>query len=292
MKQVLLFSFTLLHLAFLAQTPDWQWVKNGGGVSWDQARSVGTDGAGYIYVAGLFHDSAKFGNVALIGNLSVNGPDREIFIAKYSSNGACIWAKSAGGINNDDVYSISVAQNGDLFITGEFFSTATFGSITLNGVYPNSFDIFIAKYDSSGTCLWARSGGGPSQDRALSVKGDSFGNCYITGHFRDSAFFGSNRVDNLSYYSCFIAKYNSSGNCVWAKTQINPTYAYSRGTGIATDGTAIYLTGSFSGAFFTFGNTTLNEYGNWDVFLTKLDSSGNYIWARRSGGAISSEESN
>src|SRR5450631_1287899 len=69
-----------------------------------------------------------------------------------------LWAKSAGGTDYDYATSVTTAPGGDVYVTGYFSDTITFGSTVLTNTDTLcfcTFDIFIAKYDSSGTVLWA-----------------------------------------------------------------------------------------------------------------------------------------
>ena len=79
-----------------------------------------------------------------------------------------LWAINAGGSNNDYCYSIGVDASGNIYVTGYFQGTATFGSNTLTS--NGSSDIFIAKLDSSGNWLWARNAGGSSRDIAMVLR--------------------------------------------------------------------------------------------------------------------------
>ena len=114
---------------------------------------------------------------------------------------------------------MAIGDSGYVFIAGSFQETVQFGndvSLTSNGW----IDTFIAKYDTSGNCIWAINMGGEYDDYCYSIVLDENGNIYGTGFFgRLADFDPSDEVANLSYHGplplfsdAFIAKYDSNGN--------------------------------------------------------------------------------
>lgn len=202
-----------------------------------------------------------------------------------------LWAKSAGGTNNDYGYDISADINGNVYVTGFFDSpTLTFGATILTNAGSSGSDIFTVKYDASGNPLWAKSAGGTGEDRGKSIATDANGNVYVTGYFESTSItFGSITFNNLGSAAVFIVKYDSSGNVLWAKSAgDNGWNEY--GYGICTDtGGNVYVTGSFSSPFLTFGSTTLTGTGVCDMFTVKYDASGNVLWAKSAGGSDTDE---
>lgn len=65
------------------------------------------------------------------------------------------WARLGGGIGFDQGEAIAVDAAGNSYVTGLFFETATFGPFTLTSA--GSGDVFVVKYDPSGTVLWVSS---------------------------------------------------------------------------------------------------------------------------------------
>ena len=125
-------------------------------------------------------------------------------------------------------------------------------------------DIFLTKYDSSGTHQWMIQIGTSSNDNAYGVAVDSLGNMYVTGH-TEGAF---DEFINQGENDIFLTKYNSSGDQQWM-TQIG-TYDYDKAYGVAVDSSGnAYVTG------FTFGDLGGANAGESDVFLLKYDTDGN-----------------
>jgi len=201
------------------------------------------------------------------------------------------WAKSIGSTADDYGYGIATGAYSNVYITGKFVNTADFdpGADTANLISNGSDDIFFAKYDSSGSYVWAKSiGSASSADGGWDITTDVFGNIYITGFFNDTADFdpgpGTANLISTAGYDIFIAKYDSSGSYLWAKS-----IAGSGGFGysIATDAYSnVYITGRFvNTADFDpdTGTANLTSIGIYDIFFAKYDSLGNYLWANSIG---------
>jgi hypothetical protein len=122
------------------------WAERAGGTDIDYGYSVATDTSGNVYVMGGFNSSTiTFGTTTL-----TNAGNGDIFIAKYDAAGIVLWAKSAGGTIADEGLGIATDASGNVYVTGRFqSSTITFGTTTL--INAGSADIFIAKYDGTGT---------------------------------------------------------------------------------------------------------------------------------------------
>jgi hypothetical protein len=198
----------------------------------------------------------------------------------YAQTEDWLWAKQAGGTEDDTGNGIATDSNGSRYVTGWFQGTATLGSTTLTS--SGWQDIFIAKLDTNGNYLWVKQAGGTNYDSAYSIATDSSGNCYVTGRFCGAATFGSTTLTSSEGVGIFIAKLDTNGNWLWAKQAVG-TIAYDSGRGIATDSSGnSYVTGEFYGAA-TFGNTTLTGSGEQDIFIAKLDTNGNFLWAKQAG---------
>lgn len=263
------------------------WAKSAGGMGMDNANSVDIDSSGNIYLVGDFASSTiTFDTIILMNSNIIDTAD--IFLVKYDSNGNVLWAKSGCGTNYDYAQSVAVSSSGIIYITGNFFSSIiTFGSTTLTNVGTN--DIFIVKYDTNGTVLWAKSAGGLSYEEPYSVAIDISENAYITGGFRSKTVaFDSTNLTNAdstsNTYDIFVAKYNTSGNLEWAKRFGGTNW--DEGNSIALDTLGnIYVAGIFSSFNLIFDSDTLTNAGYEDIFLVKYDINGKVFWAKSAGGA-------
>ena len=274
-KTFLLFILALCSIALFAQNVDWLWVKQAGGTDYDFGHSIAVDANGNNYVTGSFSGSSTFGTTTL-----TSSGDKDIFVAKIDHNGNWLWANQAGGISYDYGRGIAVDDNGNSYITGEFEESATFGTTTLTS--SGSYDIFVAKLDSSGNWLWAKQAWGIGEDVGFSIAVDAKGNSYITGVFMESANFGTTTLTSSGDYDIFVAKLDINSNWLWAKQAGGTDDDYGNGIAVDANGNS-YVTGYFSESA-TFGTTTLTSSGDIDIFVAKLDSSGNWLWANQAGG--------
>jgi len=273
-----------------AQSPNFEWAKSVGGP--DQQANIScltTDAQGNSYVTGFYHNTIVFGNDTLPPQVNYDN----IFVVKYDSAGNVLWARSAGGTISTVSYAISLDASDNVYVTGGFNSpTITFGNTTLvNGT--GSEIIFIAKYDSSGNVLWAKSAEGINSAEGYGISSVANGNFYLAGYFNTPTItLGSYTLTNNGTDNIFVVKYDSAGNVLWAKsvggTGEDISYA------LTTDAIGnAYVTGYFTSSSITFGGTTLvNSTGNEMYFIAKYDASGNPVWAQGGGNADNSTGQN
>ncbi|HAK78369.1 MAG TPA: hypothetical protein DCM71_16015 [Runella sp.] len=262
-----------------------QWVQKAGGASGDGASGIAADGSGNVYVTGNFLRTAAFGTTNLT---STGGTD--IFVAKYNSSGTLQWVQKAGGVNNEVGQGVAIDGSGNVYVTGYFQGVATFGttSLTAAGSVGNN-DIFVAKYNGSGTLQWVQKAGGTSPDVSQSIAVDGGGNVYITGFLQGTATFGTTSVTSAGSGDIFVAKYNGSGTFQWVQKAGGPEM--DRGHSVAVDGSGnVYLRGSFQGTAI-FGSTTLTSAGVGDMFVAKYNGSGVLQWIQKAGWMGDEEES-
>ncbi len=275
------------------------WAKRAGGSSSDLGRGIAVDGLGNSYVTGNFDGSATFGLGEPNQTMLTSDGSSDVFVAKYDSSGALVWAKRAGGTSIDSGTSIAMRGSENFYVTGLFALSATFGPGEPNQTMLNSggpaSDIFVAKYDSTGALVWAKQAGGTAADIGSGIAVDASGNSYVTGHFLISATFGLGEPNQTTLTSdpfatgsdTFVAKYHSSGALIWAK-QAGGLEA-DRGVAIAVDGGEnSYIVGVFNGTVILGpgdpNQTELISAGQSDIFVARYDSTGALDWAKRAGG--------
>jgi hypothetical protein len=256
---------------------DWQWVIKAGGSSWDEIGGITIDELGNIFITGYFRETATFGSYSL-----TSYGYRDIFVAKVDANGNWQWAAKAGGSDGDNGNGITIDDAGNTYVTGYFEDTATFGSQTL--ISYGDCDIFVAKLDANGNWLWAtKAGGGDCDDIGLGITIDDDRNTYITGYYEDTATFGSHSLTSYGYRDIFVAKVDANGNWKWAANAGGISNDYGNGVAIDDAGNT-YITGYFKDTA-TLGSQTLISYGDRDIFLAKVNASGNWQWAANAGGS-------
>ncbi|MDD3235233.1 MAG: SBBP repeat-containing protein, partial [Candidatus Cloacimonetes bacterium] len=282
------FLFVVLLSVFggvVAQTPEWAWANKAGNNFADGALSSATDSNGNTYVTGHFTGyNVSFGATLL------STPDNytDIFVAKLDNAGNWLWAKRAGGSYNQRGECIAVDSDGNVYITGIFEISATFGDINLSDI--GSTNIFVAKLDSAGNWLWAKGAGSMANwNYGLGIAVDNAANVYVTGSFQLSVAFGANTLICTGDKDIFVAKLDSTGNWLWAKSADGEGGSGGGdGRSIAVDSNSnVYLTGSIHEKVYfgsiILGSSTGNTEDN--IFVAKLDSAGNWLWAKDAGGS-------
>lgn len=197
------------------------------------------------------------------------------------------WAKSASGTELDEGNGIAVDKSGHTYITGQFESTTlNFGAQSVNNSTTADYtDIFVAKFDVSGICLWAKSLGGTDDDYGSAIAVDDAGNVYVTGYYQSPTItFGGQTINNAGYDDIFLLKLNASGNAQWLKSFGGS--GDEEGTGVSVDQIGnVYLAGYFSSSSIDFGGGPLTTAGGYDIFITKFSTAGNHEWSKKIGGA-------
>ncbi len=296
-KALLLFGCLVALIVVNAQSPKFEWAKHVGSSadSVTYSNSIKTDRYGNTYTIGIFSGTVDFDPGVGEAFLSVSGfrYTRDIFILKTDQNGKFIWAKQMGGKEDDYGNSISLDADGNIYLTGVFNGKSDFdpsaGTFYLTSNGPD--DIFISKLDPSGNFIWAKSIGGITSDWSNSISVDNSGNIVLTGSFNSTVDFDPNNgIYELSSKGSdiFILKLNNIGNFVWAK-QFGGIGDNESGASIFTDISGnVYTTGRFylTADFDPDPNITYNltSNGEEDIFVSKLDSNGKFIWAKSVGG--------
>jgi len=297
-------SFTLNSIALLlglmwqqtaSAQPGLVLAKNMGGTNTDRGYSIAVDASGNVYTTGYFAGTADFNPDPAISYTLTSAGGYDIFVSKLNSSGNFVWAKTMGGTSGDYGLDIVVGASGNVYTTGFFGGTADFNpdpAISYTLTSAGGDDIFVSKLDASGAFVWAKNMGGVSGDIAYSIALDGSGNVYTTGIFQSTADFNPDPAISYTLTSAglediFVSKLNSSGNFVWVKNMGGTSLDYCKSIALDASGN-IYTTGYFDGtADFDPDpaiSYTLTSAGGTDIFVSKLDASGTFVWAKRMGG--------
>lgn len=223
-------------------------------------RNVTIDGGGNIIVFGNFHGTAVFQSYTLPSPSSNN-----MYLAKFSPQGTVLWAKMITNTSYSNAADIVVDQNDNIYITGNYQSTLSFGGISISEFGPNR-QVFLAKYNSSGVPQWAKTssgnGGGSASGSEYGhhLSTDEFDNVYLTGSFDNTfsidafSFTASNSVGDF-----FIAKFDGAGTTEWV-TPIYRSVVSALAPFILADGDgSYYLVGNFT-TYVVVGGIYMNNY--------------------------------
>ena len=268
------------------------WAKQIGGTSIDYPGNIAVDANGNVLVGGSFRGTVDLNPGA--GEQTVTEPGQEAFLLKLNSDGDFMWAKHWGGNSNsttNNIHSIAFDSSGNIIIGGSFEGTNDLnpGAGTFNVTPIGSGDAYILKLDASGGFLWAKAFGGDliySRDAVTTLAVDGSDNIVASGNF-----YGTYTPFDLQGSGSFYIKLDASGNLIWSKqTSAASGEVNTRSLKLDKQGNA-YIVGRFGGTRdFDPGVGVFNltcSSGYYDIFILKLDASGNFVWAKGFGGSAS-----
>lgn len=191
------------------------------------------------------------------------------------------WATATGGGGSDQAYAIATDNNGHSYVTGWFTGSAHFGDIVLNS--EGGKDVFLAKYNSLGEVLWAKKAWGVASNSAAGICLDWDGFPIITGWFAESIHFDETVLESWGSYDMFVARYNSAGDVIWAKSAggEGDDYGNRVTTNMEHD---VLVSGSFRYTAHFGEEATVSSEGNRDIFIANYSNTGNFHWVKRAGG--------
>ena len=228
-----------------------------------------------------------------------------------ASSPAWIRAATFGGNESDIGQAVKVDRNGNRYVTGAFSATAGFPVRAAQPDIPlaasplavaaspfavarktltsaGGTDIFLAKYDSTGTLIWLVQAGGSEDDSGFDIAFDAENNAYLTGMFADSAVFHSTNGTETTVtgvgQTIFLAKYLPSGMLAWIRTGTTSFAGSNNGYGVAVEPVtgSVYVTGVSQGnTTFSSSNGTSHSVagpGTWHMVLVKYDTAGTFHW--------------
>ena len=271
--------------------PPLTWATYYGGAGLEICNGMTLGPGETIYITGYTEST---GAIASPGSHQTTfaGGIYDVYLTKFDSSGNRLWGTYYGGTDLDFAEAVAVDSAGAVYLTGRTRS-ADPGAIATPGSFQPSFnkefDAFLVKFTSAGTRLWGTYYGDADGDGAFDIAVDSNADIYIVGNSQSTTgiavagsyqdVFGGGPDDG------FIAKFDSSGNRLWA--------TYYGGTGIdvienivvAASG-VIYFSGRTSSpnGISTPGTHQPGWAGDSDAFVAKFTSSGNRLWGSYCGG--------
>jgi cysteine-rich repeat protein len=235
------------------------WAEGFGNTGHETGNAVTVDSNGNLFSAGYFQGTVDLG----CGPLTATGA-KDAFVAKYSSTGACLWAKrfGAGSVTQSSVQAVAVDTFDNVIVAGYFDGTIDFGGSTLTS--EGGYDFFIAKFSPAGARLWSTNFGWDQDDFAHGIAVNNSNDIVVVGEYNDAG---------------TVVKFTSSGTYQWIKN-----FGSGEPYEVATDSSDnIVVTGYFQGMIdFGGGQVTSNGFSR-DVFVAKLSPVGSYIWQKTFG---------
>jgi hypothetical protein len=265
-----------------------QWVTRIDGDDQDIAVNLTVDQSGNIYVVGNFGSTHLRCDGDSVSNFDTNN-NNDVFLLKLDNTGHRVWLRAGGGDSDDFGYGIGVDASGNVYAAGYHSSSfIQFGSDQITQAGYN--DIFITKYDASGTEQWLRQVGNTDDDRAFSLATDAAGNSYITGFigFGTNVSFGTHVLNNSKQaYGYYLAKFDAVGTAQWVQGATDyDNYTENHGAMVRLDEVGNpHVIGYYTSDSLTVGPVTLHNamVDSFDVFVMKYKPSGVLQWARTFG---------
>ncbi|MFI5204765.1 MAG: gliding motility-associated C-terminal domain-containing protein, partial [Flavobacteriales bacterium] len=286
------------YLAKMDPNGNWVWIQIAEG-GWDE-RVLGmcVDKInGYAYVCGTAWNYTDFGSCT--GAAFPGGSD-EIFVSKFDLNGNCQWLIGAGGGTDDHGYDLVTDSLGNIYLTGYISDkyqlgnvVANFGTINIPIAFADSLG-YIAKISPAGIFQWVRTFHGVEGERDNRIAIDKQSNVYVTGGFRGTnTSLGNVNATSYGGYDIYVIKFDNNGNQQWVRT--TGSTLDDRGNSITIDMYGdVYVTGEFRDKVGFDGDTINNNGGpnGRDIFVAKMKTNGNWVWAKKAGSNGGSERGN
>lgn len=264
------------------------WQNSGWGLAVDDADNIYL-AASNNATSGISSDFDPGPGVAILSGI----PNGHGILAKYTNAGAYVWAFAVGewGQNSSFTGVELVPNDTTLIVTGHV-KGANFDANPgpgVNNLSTQQEDVFAARYSTNGAYIWAFNCGSTSVDVTRHNDVDSNGNFYMTGIFSNTIDLdpgpGTSTFVSNGNFDAFIAKYDLSGNYLWAKSfgssGLDHGWDITRSLGVVTAIGHFSNTADFDPGAATFN---LTSAGSTDAFITRFDTAGNFICAVRIGG--------
>jgi len=289
--------FLLCAVTGYAQTPLWAFHVGSTGNDDGYACKVAPNGN--VYLAGKFTGTMDLDPGPGVYNVTSNGAT-DVYVACYTSAGAFLWGFGIGGTNYDGTYNITVDAFSNVFVSGFFqgggmdfdpgpgiaiipFSGGT--GLTYEG------DGFLAKYSSTGAFQWAKDFGGSTvYDYSWGVATDEVGNVYVSGAFCNTmAVPGGPTFSSAAAGPGYLIKYSPAGTYIWGHNlgELGIAAVDCGASSLIARGGYLYVGGYFRGTsnFDPWGTPALRTaaggVNQFDPFVAKYDTAGNFIFVRQ-----------
>lgn len=266
----------------------------GGGTGEDYAYACPVDANDNVYMAGRTESTV---NIATAGSHQQNygGGIQDAFLVKFNSAGVRQWSTYYGGSCEDLGYGAACDKQGNVFLSGY---TCSSGSISSPGSFQPAFgggliDGFLVKFNSAGVRQWGTYYGGSGDEKAYSCSVDKLGNLYLPGQSSTPtsttiASAAAHQTTNNGANDAFLAKFDPSGNRVWATYYGEASDDFAHGSAVDYFGN-VYICGATQSSAGTnipsaAGHQTVYGGGNFDGFIAKFNSLGVRQWGTYYGG--------
>jgi hypothetical protein len=230
------------------------WVRNFGSYFNDSPRALATDGAGGVYVCGRTQ-----------GDLA--GPSAgavDAWLARFDGSGQMLWSRQLGTLYSEECTTAVADGAGGVIVSG-------WTEFALGGPSAGGLDVWVARFDSSGTPAWVQQFGTPETEVSWGSAADGAGGFFLCGH-ANSDLGGPSK----GYADAWIARFDGNGSQLWIQqlgtdsTDVALSVAFDGDGGVAVSG---HTQGDLAGA----------HAGDDDIWLARYDLVGNVLWSDQIG---------
>ncbi len=246
----------------LSNNGDLIWARNTGTTGQVKAAGLGVDDFGNVYVGGNFRGVIDFAET----NIATLTDDFDAFLLKYNANGDEEWLRQAGGVFDANMTAVAVAPDGATYLTGHYNGILDFDGFELMTLGLND-NIFLAKYNTGGSVLWAKSFGATNLDKAETIS-ENGGKIVIGGYFQTETVFENMTLStDDAFFNGYLAYFDSNGQLNDLEGLGGSGYEFVQDVSLTTDG-GLAVVGHFEQNI-NFGNISLVPNGFYDIFLAK-----------------------
>ncbi len=297
MKNVLLFFLLLSGSSLFGQGFTMDWAKTYGGVKEQFPMGVVVDAAGNVFTLGFYQGNVDFETGTGTHSIPPINEDYsvELFLTKTTANGSLVWVKRIAGIDFKTVKGNSIAIDGDgnLYLAGIFNGRADFDPGP--GVYElaptKGVESFFMKLNNDGEFQWVKKI--ESIDVSMiynkminRIRVDNHNNIYIAGEYEGTTDFdtgaGVYALTPNHGADMFVAKYDPSGNFIWAKSFGGEGSEFNEDVAVDSNGD-VYVVGHFSRTVDFDSGAGVYELSSTGAigYLLKLNSNGDFQWVKK-----------
>lgn len=266
---------------------------------------ITVDDKGFLYTAASFTDTIKLSNDIML--VAPNASYRA-YLAKYNSDGKCLWAKATGldyfsylridhsgnicastdsylemlDPDGNKIWDTSLVSTNDIVMISDIVNDYNNNFYYAAKYYPlSSYDSKIVKKDS-----WTQYITGTTDDFINGISSDRSNNIYIAGDYTsDTLNCGDNlkikdRKNHLHYSKGYFSRFSPSGNCEWIKPVTTNKEIFC--SDIEAFGDSVYIAGRYNGTTMLLDNDTIQKFytdkSTYTGFILKCNNSGEYMW--------------
>lgn len=281
-----------IFLAKLNSSGTALWARGFGDTAMDFPERLTVDASGNVYLAGEFNKTINFGtdpSTEMTAN-DINPAQfnrTDVFVAKFNTSGVHQWSRSFGSnIADDSGFALAVDSTGNVYVAGDYAGPMDCIGTPLTPVAFN--DVFLAKFNSSGTPQYCKSFGGTQVERITELAVDSADDLFATGWMTGPIDFGDGSITVTSGKSAiFLVKWDPTATTVRWKRKIEDAYASHVPT-LTVDTNNNVVLADYVRENVDVGGGPLVGTNQPDAFVASYTSAGVHWWSKRYPGTTNS----